>query len=362
MEKEFIKIITDHQGLLLKVCRMYGNQHSDSEGLFQEIVLQLWKSYPRFNRESKITTWMYRVALNTAISSLRRIKRIPDSQQLSLDHHNLQENKEERIDIQYDQALQQAILALNKFDKALVLLYLDENSYLEMSEIMGISESNIGVKINRIKKKLKQILNPYNMELDDLKANWQKETENYSQLNKKNMQQMQFILHQKTADLITSMKKKFEKIISIMLGGMLIFVLVFPFISDGFLYPGSINGFAKMMFFYLVLIIFYWEKLKNINNLDLSDHIKERLEQLLKMLRRDRRIEMIFLALFFIGFILVGRFFYGKGLSNLDDRGVMIGFPLALVFTGIMIYVIIKRYQKEMSELKKYLDEYQNEA
>lgn len=160
MEKEFIKIISDNQGLLLKVCRMYCNQNSDSEDLFQEIVLQLWKSYPTFNNHAKITTWMYRVALNTAISSLRKHNRIPLRQQLSPDHNNLQDSKELRIDIQYDNALQRAILALNKFDKALVLLYLDENSYVEMSEIMGISESNIGVKINRIKKKLKQILNP----------------------------------------------------------------------------------------------------------------------------------------------------------------------------------------------------------
>jgi len=138
---------------------MYCNHH-DSEDLFQEIVLQLWKSYPTFNHESRITTWMYRVALNTAISSLRKGKRTLGNQQLSSLHDNLQENKDIRIDIQYDHALQQAILALNRFDKALVLLYLDENSYLEMSEIMGISESNIGVKINRIKKKLKQILNP----------------------------------------------------------------------------------------------------------------------------------------------------------------------------------------------------------
>ena len=103
---------------------------------------------------------MYRVALNTAISSLRKVKRTPENQPLSSAHHNLPDNKDIRVDIQYDHALQKAILALNKFDKALVLLYLDENSYLEMSEIMGISETNIGAKINRIKKKLKQILNP----------------------------------------------------------------------------------------------------------------------------------------------------------------------------------------------------------
>lgn len=160
MEEEFIKIITSHQGIVLKVCRMYCSQQADSDDLFQEIILQLWKSFSTFKHESKITTWMYRIALNTAISSFRKNIKKPDIQQLSSFHLNVQEHPEIRIDIQYDHALQQAISVLNKFDKALVLLYLDENSYQQMSEIMGISESNIGVKINRIKKKLKQILNP----------------------------------------------------------------------------------------------------------------------------------------------------------------------------------------------------------
>ncbi|MEJ7766422.1 MAG: hypothetical protein WKF89_01330 [Chitinophagaceae bacterium] len=200
------------------------------------------------------------------------------------------------------------------------------------------------------------------MELDDLKANWQKENEHYTQTNKKNMEQLQLILHQKTDDLVTVMKKKFEKIISILLGGMLLFVLVSPLLTDGFTYPGSVNGFAKMMFFYLALLIFYWQKLKSINHLQLSDHIKERLEQLLKMLKRNQKIEISFLVLFFVGLITIGRFFYGKGLENLDDKGVIIGFPLGLIFAGIMFYIIRKRYSKEIAELKTYLDEYKNEA
>ncbi|MEJ7766423.1 MAG: sigma-70 family RNA polymerase sigma factor [Chitinophagaceae bacterium] len=162
MEKEFIKIITDNQGLLLKVCRMYGVRQSDAEDLFQEIVLQLWRSYPNFNSHSKVTTWMYRVALNTAISRFRKGRNAPEKQPLTALHQNLQDQHTARIDVQYDHALQHAISSLNKFDKALVLLYLDENSYQEMAEILGITETNIGVKINRIKKKLKQILNPYN--------------------------------------------------------------------------------------------------------------------------------------------------------------------------------------------------------
>jgi RNA polymerase sigma-70 factor, ECF subfamily len=159
LEKEFIGTINDHQGIILKVCRMYTDNSLDSQDLFQEVVLQLWKSYPRFRGESKISTWMYRVALNTAITRLQRNKRRPDSQRLSSGQDTL-ESTDKRLDIEYDAELQYAINQLNKFDRAIVMLYLDEKSYKEIGEIMDISESHVGVKINRIKSKLKDILNP----------------------------------------------------------------------------------------------------------------------------------------------------------------------------------------------------------
>ncbi|RDV16366.1 RNA polymerase sigma factor [Pontibacter diazotrophicus] len=160
MEKEFLEIITKHQAIILKVCRMYGSSRDDSEDLFQEIVFQLWRSFPGFRQDAKVTTWMYRLALNTAITSLRKNGQKQQWQPLSTGHGNIPEPETERLDVVYDQELQTAVNVLNKLDKALVMLYLDEKSYREMAEIMELSEANIGVKINRIKKKLKQILNP----------------------------------------------------------------------------------------------------------------------------------------------------------------------------------------------------------
>jgi RNA polymerase sigma-70 factor, ECF subfamily len=139
---------------------MYCHDRQDSEDLFQEIVLQLWKSYSGFKGESKVSTWMYRVALNTAITRLRKAKRRPDSQRIIHDNVNVADGENDRLDLQYDAELQLAINTLNKFDRALMMLYLDEKSYGEISEIMSITESNAGVKINRIKNKLKSILNP----------------------------------------------------------------------------------------------------------------------------------------------------------------------------------------------------------
>ena len=160
MERAFLADINEHQRIILKVCSMYCDDRQDSEDLFQEIVLQLWKSYSGFKGESKVSTWMYRVALNTAITRLRKAKRRPDNQRIIHDNVNVADGGSDRLDLQYDAELQLAINMLNKFDRALMMLYLDEKNYSEISEIMGITESNVGVKINRIKSKLKSILKP----------------------------------------------------------------------------------------------------------------------------------------------------------------------------------------------------------
>jgi RNA polymerase sigma-70 factor (ECF subfamily) len=160
LEKQFIQVITEHQGIILKVCRMYCSDREDSKDLFQEIVLQLWKSYPKFNGTAKISTWMYRLALNIAITRLRKNSRRPGTSPLGDQHLEFPDQKSQRIDIEYGHELQLAIDSLNKFDKALMLLYLDEKSYKEMAEIMELSETNVGVKIGRIKQKLKEKLKP----------------------------------------------------------------------------------------------------------------------------------------------------------------------------------------------------------
>ena len=160
MQQEFIDTIAIHQPIILKVCRMYCTEKDDREDLFQEIVLQLWRSYPSFKGEAKISTWMYRISINTAITSLRKNSRKPVTQALSAEHENINEITEQRIDVEYARELQLAINILSKIDKALVMLYLEEKSYKEIAEILGISESNVGVKINRIKKKLQELIKP----------------------------------------------------------------------------------------------------------------------------------------------------------------------------------------------------------
>lgn len=158
MEIDFIQIVNAHAGILHKVCRLYGKEEEDRKDLYQEIILQLWRSFPTFRQEAQPSTWLYRVALNTAISLVRRQARriVP----IALDHILLA-TKQEAEPSEMDETMAQFYLAielLSPVEKALILLYLDNNSYDEIARIIGISNSNVGVKLNRIKAKLKRIL------------------------------------------------------------------------------------------------------------------------------------------------------------------------------------------------------------
>jgi len=156
MEKEFLALIHDNQQIIYKVCRLYRDNREDQEDLFQEIVYQLWKSYPGFNGASKVSSWIYRIALNTAIAIYRKpsvaienYETIPEYIH-SVDEQTISENAER---------LFAALRQLNDAEKAIISLYLEDFSYKDIAEITGLSESNIGVRLNRIKNKLKELLN-----------------------------------------------------------------------------------------------------------------------------------------------------------------------------------------------------------
>jgi RNA polymerase sigma factor (sigma-70 family) len=155
--KEFEHHIREHELLLHKVCCIYAYNTTDRQDLFQEIVIQLWKAFPKFKGEAKISTWMYRIAINTAITGLRKKKDIIISfEPYTLPEHPVDETtalqKEEQLKELYN-----AIDKLNQVEKAIVMLYMEDRSYEEMEDILGINQGNLRVKINRIKDKLKQL-------------------------------------------------------------------------------------------------------------------------------------------------------------------------------------------------------------
>ncbi|OMQ12536.1 RNA polymerase sigma factor [[Flexibacter] sp. ATCC 35103] len=156
-EQEFLKRIESHKGILYKVSKMYMDNPDDQQDLFQEIICQLWKSYDSFRNESQFSTWMYRVAVNTAIVFLRKEKRKVDKYEIASENIKDDESdshiKESQIDHFY-----KAVQKLEKIDKAIIFYQLEGFSHKEIGENLGISEGNARVKLNRAKEKLKEII------------------------------------------------------------------------------------------------------------------------------------------------------------------------------------------------------------
>ncbi|WP_267401848.1 MULTISPECIES: sigma-70 family RNA polymerase sigma factor [unclassified Chryseobacterium] len=158
LEKTFIAFLKGNQRIVHKVCRIYTDNKEDHEDLFQEITIQLWKSFPGFKGDAKFSTWMYRVALNTAITLFKKAKRNDvttaiDVSSLRIEYETY-EDDEHKLKRMY-----QAIYTLSDIEKALIMMYLEDKSYREIGEILGITEGNARVKMNRAKNNLKQQLN-----------------------------------------------------------------------------------------------------------------------------------------------------------------------------------------------------------
>jgi RNA polymerase sigma-70 factor (ECF subfamily) len=153
MEKEFTELLYQNQGTVRKVCNLYFHNRIEKEDYQQELIIQLWKAFPSFKGQSKFSTWMYRVCLNAAIDIIRKEKCQPEF--VKIENHEVNkvaDNNDENNSNQ--EKLYRAINRLSEIDKAIISLYLDEFSYKEIAEIIGISEGNTGVKINRIKTEI----------------------------------------------------------------------------------------------------------------------------------------------------------------------------------------------------------------
>jgi RNA polymerase sigma-70 factor (ECF subfamily) len=162
-EPQFRQWLDEHTGLLLKVVRSFAESAPDVDDLLQEVLLQIWLSLPNFRAESKATTWLYRVALNTALAWKRKESKHRDQRQgFAIELEVVDRSPapgEAHADREAIDRLYEVVRALPPADRALVLLYLDGLSYSDMAEVIGISESNVGVRLNRIKKVLSHKVN-----------------------------------------------------------------------------------------------------------------------------------------------------------------------------------------------------------
>lgn len=163
-ESHFMQLINQNKGILFKICRIYMDDPADRDDLLQEMTLQLWRGFDSFKGESKFSSWMYRVALNTAIVFFKKQKRRPDSEQMpaGFEHPEEQSNageKEEQLAMFY-----RAVQQLSKVEKALIFLYMENQSSEEIAASLGITPINVRVRLNRVKTKLKDIVNTLSYE------------------------------------------------------------------------------------------------------------------------------------------------------------------------------------------------------
>jgi len=160
LEKNFLNDFEKNQNIVHKICRIYTKNQDQHNDLFQEITIQIWKNYAKFRGESKFSTWMYRVSLNTAISLYRKSSRSIKTQDFNdvsfkIKSVDYDDTKDKQL-----KALYNGIRELNDIEKALIFLYLEDKPYKEIAKTLGISEVNARVKMNRTKDKLRKILNP----------------------------------------------------------------------------------------------------------------------------------------------------------------------------------------------------------
>jgi RNA polymerase sigma-70 factor (ECF subfamily) len=152
-DAQFLEMIRRNEGIIFKVTSFYADKEHPVGDLYQEVVLNLWKGFPSFRGESKYSTWIYRIALNTCVSFYRRSKRDISYVDISMDIPDAADNNEQI------QELYRLINRLGKIERALVLLYLDDKPYKEIAEITGLSVTNVATKLSRVKDKLKQMSN-----------------------------------------------------------------------------------------------------------------------------------------------------------------------------------------------------------
>ena len=149
--------ILPYSALIIKICRAYTNTQEDFEDYYQEVCLQIWRTRDKFRRESEWSTWVYRISLNVCLTLLKKKKN--NTQHFASDYVSEEETEEthafsdENLNVLYD-----AIRRLSEVDRGVILLYLEEKSYQEIADIMGTNANNIGVRINRIKERLKKLL------------------------------------------------------------------------------------------------------------------------------------------------------------------------------------------------------------
>lgn len=156
LEKAFIALVEEHKRIIYKVCYVYAADRENLNDLYQEVVINLWKAFPRFRGECAASTWVYRIGLNTCISFFRKSKSRPEVVPITVDLEAFADEEDKTASLR---ELYRMINSLGQLERALILLWLEERSYQEIADIIGISKNNVAVRLNRIREKLKTMSN-----------------------------------------------------------------------------------------------------------------------------------------------------------------------------------------------------------
>lgn len=156
LESAFIALVEEHKRIIYKVCYVYAADKENLNDLYQEVVINLWKAYPRFRGECAASTWVYRIGLNTCISFFRKSKSRPEVVPITVDLEAFADEEDKTASLH---ELYRMINSLGQLERALILLWLEERSYQEIADIIGISKNNVAVRLNRIREKLKAMSN-----------------------------------------------------------------------------------------------------------------------------------------------------------------------------------------------------------
>lgn len=156
LESAFIALVEEHKRIIYKVCYVYATDKENLNDLYQEVVINLWKAYPRFRGECAASTWIYRIGLNTCISFFRKSKSRPEVVPITVDLEAFADEEDKTVSLR---ELYRMINSLGQLERALILLWLEERSYQEIADIIGISKNNVAVRLNRIREKLRAMSN-----------------------------------------------------------------------------------------------------------------------------------------------------------------------------------------------------------
>lgn len=357
-EQEFVSVVREYERVIYKVCYLYTTPNATLNDLYQEVVLNLWKAFPKFRRECKISTWIYRIALNTCISFIRKEKNIPEIVTLNQEADRTEETDETQAMLRQ---LYRMINRLGQLEKSIILLYLEEKSYEEIAEITGLTLTNVATKLSRIKDKLKK-MNKY-MELDELKKSW-------NALNEQ-LQKEPIADEQQITELIAGYKANTRKSLgrlvviqrfsigigTICLATLLLIWLLLPTFGFNEQLQEKIVPFLGFIAISILAGMWWdWKTYRWNKNTHIEEMSVAEVSRRMTTFRQWTKYEVMGISIWIILFNILNYWVMEYHLMSVGVQAILI--TLFVVFDALIIYILYKKViYKHLDNIKKNIEE-----